>query len=424
MTSPVEPQPNKPFDPLNRLRPTEREALNLLTSKVSTVFWRAMDFKGLFQAHPDLSGPLANFARSLETTAHAEVSELIFQGLTEGIRTSIPNPAPDDPHFVIPPLSEKAKYPVGIRSLQMVRKVHDPAGELVAARRLVMDIHFPGVASPKPVYRALQGSFSMRDPKEQELGDNVWTRSQVNLAPSKAERFPLILFSHGGGMGHYHYCQIVEELAGRGYCVVSVSHPSSCNLHHYFGQDPLLQNFNEQNPEEKGIEIETRARDLEYVLEQLPSFLPDNIDTTQVGFVGHSLGGAASVLAASETVSCKGAINLDGAYFGTERPVGKPVLRIESGSLAEELEEHPDDKELKIIAESINRDWARFDALNPANHELLLMPEATHMDFTMIPLIDHKFGANPDIKTYRSVCERTNAAIIDFFDSTLKAATE
>ena len=412
MTSPIESQPPKPFNPIDHLRPSDRTAYDSLTSRVDSTFWEAMDFKGLFQAHPDFAGPLANFARSLEKTEHTGVAEHIFHGIAEGIRTSTPNPARDDPHFLIPPLSAEAKYPVGIRSLQMVREVHNPDGELVAARRLVMDIHYPGVASPEPIYRALHAT----EPEIQDLGDNVWTRSQVNAEPSKEEKFPLILFSHGGRMGHYHYCQIIEELASRGYCVVSVNHPSSCSLFHYFGQDPLL------SPDLSRTEIETKAKDLEYVLEQLPSFLPDNIDATQVGFLGHSLGGAASVFAASETEACKCAINLDGAYFGTERSVGKPVLRIESGALDAELAASPSSKDVDEI-QAIKAGWENFSALNPGNPKPLLMPEASHNDFTMIPLIDHKLGINPEIVTYQSVCERTNAAIIGFFDSTLKATT-
>ena len=171
------------------------------------------------------------------------------------------------------------------------------------------------------------------------------------------QQFPLVLFSHGA-FGYYQSnTSTYMELASHGYVVVSLDHP----YHSFFTKDTAgktiivnpefmqeVMYINELGtPEEEIIELshqwlDIRVKDIGFVVDavketkemagNLPScwFLAEAsleteiltvlsmADTENIGLMGHSLGGAASVTLGRTRDDIDAVIDLDGTMLGEE----------------------------------------------------------------------------------------------------------
>lgn len=202
----------------------------------------------------------------------------------------------------------------------------------------------------------------------------ISTDSYFNAKPFKGQ-FPVILYSPSGCI--VENTTLFQELASHGYIVFSVCHPY-WNAFHYdeLGQVVQLDVDNihykslweEENSSEviKAKEEITNAKDLQskqiaqqmlnkYMPEEVAdirlwaednSFLMDqieykaldqrgileNIDTSKVGAIGFSKGGAATGQFCVTDNRCKAGINLSGFMFGdaVEKPFTRPFMIMES----------------------------------------------------------------------------------------------
>lgn len=107
-------------------------------------------------------------------------------------------------------------------------------------------------------------------------------------------RHPLVIFAPGANMGAGDYRLLIENLASRGYVVLALNPQGS--------------------PPPSGPRYEAAAEELLAALALVrsggnPAF--DQVDSARVAFVGHSLGGAAAVIAMTRAPGVT-AINLDG----------------------------------------------------------------------------------------------------------------
>lgn len=107
-------------------------------------------------------------------------------------------------------------------------------------------------------------------------------------------RHPLVIFAPGANMGAGDYRLLIEDLASRGYIVLALNPQGS--------------------PPPSGARYEAAAGELLAALALVrsggnPAF--DQVDNERVAFVGHSLGGAAAVIAMTRAPGVT-AINLDG----------------------------------------------------------------------------------------------------------------
>ncbi|KAJ5922879.1 Platelet-activating factor acetylhydrolase [Penicillium verrucosum] len=144
--------------------------------------------------------------------------------------------------------------------------------------------------------------------------------------------FPVVLFSPGLGTTRLFYNVIAQAVASAGFIVVSIDHPYDTELLEFpDGSVVMAANISDaQVP----LDVETRARDVSFVLDQLSNkagvatLLPGtgapSLRTGRVAMYGHSVGGAATAEAMHLDHRIVAGANLDGSMFG---PVVRQGLR-------------------------------------------------------------------------------------------------
>lgn len=130
-------------------------------------------------------------------------------------------------------------------------------------------------------------------------------------AISTKQKFPLILFSHGMGWSTLEYSFVLQELASAGYVVAAVnSYPVA----------PLLQAEDGSfvKGDYTGDKYYLLTQDLTFALKEIMQQkgelhpVMDRVDTDKTALAGHSMGGAAALLAASFGTGLAASVNFDG----------------------------------------------------------------------------------------------------------------
>lgn len=148
---------------------------------------------------------------------------------------------------------------------------------------------------------------------------------------------PVLLLSPGWGIPRLYYSVIASAIASHGFTVITIDHPGDANIitypdgHVVYGVKPGVP-----TDEEFTQLTYIRAADASFIINQLSNetaishLFPHPISTNRIVMAGHSLGGAAAVLAASQDSRIRGAIDWDGSLFGTlpEAGLSTPVLYI------------------------------------------------------------------------------------------------
>ncbi|MER6669074.1 lipase [Amycolatopsis japonica] len=171
-----------------------------------------------------------------------------------------------------------------------------------------------------------------------------WTSARRHArtgAPAKAEDgpYPVVVFSPGFSMPKEFASALTDDLASRGYAVVSLSHTYEAAAVEFPGGRVEQAPTREVNPGTMKTAIDARVADSRFVLDRLPLLAGDterhalpqglgrSFDLSRVGMFGHSYGGftAAETMYRDDRVSA--GINLDGVLasaFGF--PEGTPYV--------------------------------------------------------------------------------------------------
>jgi hypothetical protein len=160
-------------------------------------------------------------------------------------------------------------------------------------------------------------------------------------------RFPLLVFSHGGGILVLFYTAIIENLVSHGYVVAAVEHTFDGATVIFPDGHIVTQNGWDEDPKRTPAERaafhaarhRVGAQDNSFALNQLeranasglagvPAGLRGRLDTDRVGALGHSLGGMISVACGHEDKRFLVCLNLDGGLdagltYGT---LSQPVV--------------------------------------------------------------------------------------------------
>ncbi|OKJ32604.1 collagen alpha-5(VI) chain [Streptomyces sp. CB02366] len=236
-------------------------------------------------------------------------------------------------------------------------------------------------------------------------------------------RFPVVLFSPGLGGVRGQNTAWAEELASHGYVVAAVDHPyDSAAVVLSDGRTLRTRVTATGDPakDEALAEGWTRARaaDLRAVLTRLERVqsgavagpLSGRLDTGRVAATGHSIGGAAALLAAREDARFDAVVDLDGYPRG---PVGgrfaQPVL-----ALTQEIGPDTDPDYLPRLTRLLER--------GGATNYRLTVPGAAHLTFTDAPLY---LPPVPGVVGSRGRAESTritSGATLSFLDATLRGA--
>lgn len=140
-------------------------------------------------------------------------------------------------------------------------------------------------------------------------------------ALAAAGRFPVVLFSPGLGGVRTQNTAWAEELASRGYAVVALDHPydsAAVTLADgtTIGTQVAPSGDDAEDNRRANAWTAVRAADLSFALSRLDTDLPAPLtgllDTGRSAVTGHSLGGAAALLAARRDPRFRAVIDLDG----------------------------------------------------------------------------------------------------------------
>ena len=220
----------------------------------------------------------------------------------------------------------------------------------------------------------------------------VETNSYKNLKCIEIkEPLPIIVFSHGlTGSRHLHQ-SLFENLSSYGYLVVAVDHSYDCNLTIF--PNGRVANYRSNitgNPDSINIrkqQIETRSRDILFVLDQLEkiqsgkiqSNLIGKLDLYTVGLGGHSYGGATAILSTQRDKRIQTCFVLDGwinplPESNIKKGLNVPILYV--GRPDWNDSDYPSNYSYlkKLIANT------------KSNKYNLVIKETLHLDYTDIPI--------------------------------------
>lgn len=168
-------------------------------------------------------------------------------------------------------------------------------------------------------------------------------------AAQSPRAFPIVVFSHGGGIQVLYYSTLLEELASHGYVVAAVEHPEDEELVvlpdgaviEQKGWEDDAKRTPAQRAEFHRQRHEVDAADNSFVLDQLArvnagkitSPLRGRLDLKRISAAGHSLGGMSSVFSCARDSRFYACVNLDGGLDAGEQypPVKQPLLAIFGG---------------------------------------------------------------------------------------------
>ncbi|OBT99953.1 hypothetical protein VE01_01826 [Pseudogymnoascus verrucosus] len=232
---------------------------------------------------------------------------------------------------------------------------NDPYAEKPTPRALMLSVFQPATcASTVPVHYMPDKTADYQGPFLQEIF-NIPT----NLTPlflearlpvcsdypsgcSPLDDVPVLLFSPGYSIPRLYYNVLASAIASEGFIVITIDHPGDADIITYPDGHAVYNNDTTQDLSAMLEHLPIRSTDASFVIDQLSNataiakLLPQRgarpFPTDRVAMLGHSLGGVAAVIAASQDTRIRGAINMDGTFLESPSSgVSQPVLLMSHG---------------------------------------------------------------------------------------------
>ena len=322
-------------------------------------------------------------------------------------------------------------------------------------------------------YPVAQGTAILIDHSRLETFENDGSYREVpthfyypeNAPADEAHSMPLVIFSHGA-FGYYQSnTSTYMELASNGYVVVSLDHP----YHSFFTKDTSSKTvivdraFLQSAMQIGKSDIETaeiyeitskwmelREADMNFVIDTIKQAadgsMPEDvwylsgddknrvtealslIDSSCIGLIGHSLGGATAVTVGRRD-DVAAAVDLDGTMLGEELGVsgGEIIINNEpyvTPLLCFDSESHHNSREEARLAEYVYENNVILD--NAAEGFSTYIKGAAHMDFTDLPFFSPflaNFLGKGSVDTEKCM-DTVNGVVLDFFNCYLKGTGE
>ena len=131
-------------------------------------------------------------------------------------------------------------------------------------------------------------------------------------------RFPVLVFAHGYRQLPTNYSALIEAMVARGYAVLAPASPGVADVVLFEGgRIAERQGLGDGMYDLQALDIASAVAELARLDAADGQPYAGHLDLSRVGVFGHSLGGAAAVLAAARIPAIRAAANLDGDYSGT-----------------------------------------------------------------------------------------------------------
>ncbi|KAF2877922.1 PAF acetylhydrolase [Massariosphaeria phaeospora] len=220
------------------------------------------------------------------------------------------------------------------------------------ARTLMLSVFRPATcASTVPVFNMPNKTAEYQGPWIQKMFNvsldltPLFLEARLPVCPddpsscSPLHDVPVLLLSPGYRGSRLYYNVIASAIASEGFIVITMDHPGESNVITYPDGHTVYSNLsNVVDLDELAPYAYARAADISFTIDQLSNttatseLLPQQFQspTDRVAVLGHSLGGASAVLAASQDPRIHSALNIDGPFFGSLPPSGlsSPVLYV------------------------------------------------------------------------------------------------
>ncbi|MFG3703553.1 alpha/beta hydrolase family protein [Micromonospora sp. NPDC047670] len=354
------------------------------------------------------------------------VSAAMVSTTSAALAQTAPDPGPARPPAASAPLrlslpAPTGPYPVAATELHLVD--HDRPDPWVAAkpRELMVTVWYPArPAGTEPLAPYLPPLAAQRHgenlagmlglPAGQVDWAGLTTHARAG-APARARHggYPVVVYSPGGERPRAEGTVLVEELASRGYVVVTVDHTYETPVVEFPGGRLETQHQPDLEPAElMRAQIRTRIQDTRFVLDQLavldrggnpdagrrrlPRGLGAALDLSRVGMFGHSAGGFTTAEAMLADRRLDAGADLDGSMaYGRDdlgevakRGLDRPFLLMGAGLIGGRPYTHLDAP-----------DWRSFWANSTGWKRDLYVPEGQHYTFTdhqvLLPQLDAAF---------------------------------
>jgi dienelactone hydrolase len=304
-------------------------------------------------------------------------------------------------------------------------------------RELMVQIWYPAGASSNRWAR-------YREPRETNLRSSYQSKIATNSrldAPvaSAGAPFPVILFNHGWGSRRTNDTFLTEELASHGYVVASIDHTYNASVVAfpdgrvmYNDSSDLIGDPDSSTAEQvKAVwnkELAKQTADERFVLDRLEEMnlasgtvWSGRLNTHDAGAIGHSFGGSAATELCAVDSRVRGAINMDGWFFGAIEARGphQALLYLDSSEDYFGAPTHPGEGVAEALNASDSADLAA--SLRKYGGFVLTLKGIEHEDFTDQPLVSplRRFSHTGDIPA-RELESIVRTYVLAFFEETLR----
>ncbi|WP_035841205.1 alpha/beta hydrolase family protein [Kitasatospora azatica] len=264
-------------------------------------------------------------------------------------------------HLTLP--DPTGRYPLGTVSLHLVDGSRaDPWVSTVPHRELMVSVVYPAVHTQRyplapqftPGEAAAFDAYTGLRNYSVPVGTVDWAATRTHAhqgAPADTRRgpFPVLLYSPGGGDPRNWDTTLVEDLASRGYVVVTIDHTyESPGVQFPDGSvrtgvltDEVIGQAVQNGTLKELLQkvLDTRVADTRFVLDQLrtpgtlPSGLAQAADTGTIGMFGHSAGGFTAAEAMHDDDRIKAGVNMDGPLGNNQLESGTDLAPVAADGL-------------------------------------------------------------------------------------------
>ncbi|MEV0333603.1 hypothetical protein [Nocardia sp. NPDC050717] len=299
--------------------------------------------------------------------------------------------------FVLP--APTGAHPVGTTTLHLVDEARSDPFAPDRARELMVSVFYPATEVGR-YPRGHYASTELVPGLEQALGielPGALTHSHRGAPARAGDGYPVVLYTPGAGVSRVLGTGLAEDLASRGYVVVTLDHTYETGPAVEFPGGRIVPPAAAPNGFDTVIRekyVAARLGDFRFVLDtlarmadganpdaerdRLPADLGRVLDLDRVGAVGHSSGGYTAVEAMHEDRRIDAAVDMDGQIgvdeaFGraVTEGVDRPTLVLTSAQIEEVGDAYP----------SLDAFWR--SATGWKRH--LAVANSAHYDFTDMP---------------------------------------
>lgn len=229
---------------------------------------------------------------------HCQLIALAIMMLASGSLATAAAQTPSD----APELGGSGALAVGFREIALTTSPQALPGGARSERTLPLAVWYPAHATSA----ARPACYTFSPPPIPDLaaavtGSVTECGSALENATPVSERHPVVLISHGYGGWATGFSWLAENLASKGYVVISIDHRD------------LAATNPEQQSASFALTVMTRSADQRYLMDALashrmPQWLNDLADADRIALIGYSMGGFGALATAGARYDRSGAL--------------------------------------------------------------------------------------------------------------------